>query len=141
MTVAHAVARRVGEELGVPVFLYGVIGEGRRPVFFRPGGPRELQRRVDAGDLAPEYGPARLDARAGAVLVGVRAPLVAYNIELLGSVEVARDVAAAVRASSGGLPGVQALGLQLGSGLVQVSTNVVAVDATAPHVLVDRIVL
>ena len=72
--------------------------------------------------------------------MGSRTPLVAFNVVLDGPLEVAREVAAAVRASSGGLPGVQALGLQLGDGSVQVSTNVVDVEATAPHALVERIV-
>jgi glutamate formiminotransferase len=139
VSVARAAARRAGEELGLPVFLYGVIGDGRRPAFFRRGGPPELQRRVDAGELAPAYGPARLDPRAGAVLLGVRAPLLAFNVELVGSLETARQVAAAVRESSGGLPGVQALGLALGDA-VQISTNVIDLHATAPHELVERIV-
>jgi len=138
--VALAVGSRVGDELGLPVFLYGEIGDGRRPAFFRRGGPGELQRRVDAGELEPAFGPRRLDPAAGAVLLGVRAPLVAFNLELRGTLDVARDVAAAVRESSGGLPGVQALGLRLGAGRIQVSTNVVDLDATPPHVMVERIV-
>ncbi len=138
--VARAVGVRVGEELRLPVFLYGEIGQGRRPAFFRRGGPAELQRRVDAGEIAPAYGPRRLDRAGGAVLLGVRKPLVAFNLELHGTLGVARDVAAAVRESSGGLPGVQALGLQLGRGRIQVSTNVIDLDATAPHEMVARIV-
>lgn len=138
--VALAVGARVGDELGLPVFLYGEIGDGRRPAFFRRGGPGELQLRVDAGELEPAFGPRLLDPAAGAVLLGVRAPLVAFNLELRGTLDVARDVAAAVRESSGGLPGVQALGLRLGAGRIQVSTNVVDLDATPPHVMVERIV-
>ena len=138
--VALAVGARVGDELGLPVFLYGEVGDGCRPAFFRRGGPGELQRRVDAGELEPAFGPRRVDPAAGAVLLGVRAPLVAFNLELLGTLDVARDVAAAVRESSGGLPGVQALGLRLGAGRIQVSTNVVDLDATPPHVMVERIV-
>ena len=138
--VALAVGSRVGDELGLPVFLYGEVGDGCRPAFFRRGGPGELQRRVDAGELEPAFGPRRVDPAAGAVLLGVRAPLVAFNLELRGTLDVARDVAAAVRESSGGLPGVQALGLRLGAGRIQVSTNVVDLDATPPHVMVERIV-
>jgi glutamate formiminotransferase / 5-formyltetrahydrofolate cyclo-ligase len=138
--VAQAVARRVGAELELPVFLYGEVGEGRRPAFYRRGGLDELGRRLAAAELAPPHGPAHLDPRSGAVLVGVRAPLVAFNLELLGSLEVARSVARAVRESSGGLPGVQALGLELGDG-VQVSTNLVDVDATPLHRVVERIEL
>ena len=140
VSVATAVARRVGEELELPVFLYGLVGEGRRPAFYRRGGLDELARRVAASELAPSYGPARLDPRSGAVLVGVRPPLVAFNLELHGPVEVARDVARAVRESSGGLPGVQALGLALDDGRVQVSTNLIDLDATPLHAMVERIV-
>ena len=135
--VARAVARRVGDDLGLPVFLYGEIGEGRRPAFYRLGGLGELGRRIAAAELAPPHGPSSLDPRSGAVLVGVRAPLVAFNLELSGSLEDAQAAARAVRESSGGLPGVQALGLALGD-RVQVSTNLVDVAATPLHVIVER---
>ena len=137
--VARRVGASVGEELGIPVFLYGEVAGGRRPAFFRRGGLDELARRNDAGELAPDFGPRRLDPGTGAVLLGVRKPLVAFNLELRGSIEVARAVAAAVRASSGGLTGVQALGLSLGGGRVEVSTNVIDLDATLPHAMVARI--
>ena len=137
--VALTVARRLGDEVGATVFLYGSLADGRRPAFYRRGGPEELQRRIHARELAPAYGPRTIDPLAGAVLVGVRAPLLAFNVGLDGSLEVAEQVAAAVRESSGGLPGVQALGLRLRGG-IQVSTNVVDLGATEPHVLVDRIV-
>ena len=139
VAVARAVARRVGEELGLPVFGYGDLGEGRRPAFYRGGGLEELGRRIAAAELAPLHGPSRLDPRAGAVLLGVRAPLVAFNLELFGSPQDAADVARAVRESSGGLAAVQALGLALGP-RVQVSTNLVDVGATPLHVMVERIV-
>ena len=110
--VALGLAARVGEELGLPVFLYGDVGGGRRPAFFRRGGLEELERRLAAGEIAPDFGPDRIDARSGAVLVGARKPLVAYNLFLeTTDVAVAQAIAAAVRESSGGLPGVQAIGL------------------------------
>src|SRR5262249_54683264 len=56
---ASTLGERVGAELGLPVFLYGEVGGGRRPAFFRRGGPEELQRRVDAGELHPDFGPVR----------------------------------------------------------------------------------
>lgn len=138
---ALAVARRVGEELGLPVFLYGEIGEGRAPAFFRRGGPDELQRRIDAGELAPAFGPSRLDPAAGGVLVAARRPLVAFNVDLVtDDVEVARAVAAAVRESGGGLPGVQALGLALPRrARIQVSTNVRDLERTQVHEVVSAI--
>src|SRR5579862_397220 len=60
---ALELARRVGEELALPVFVYAALAPGRGPAFFRRGGPGELQRRIDAGELAPDFGPSHLDAR------------------------------------------------------------------------------
>jgi glutamate formiminotransferase len=138
---ARALGARVGEELGLPVFLYGASANGLRPAFFRRGGPPELQRRIDAGELRPDFGPPRLDPGAGGVLIGARRLLIAFNVELAtGGLEDAQAIAAAVRASSGGLPGVQALGLLLpGSGRVQVSVNVIDVEATPLVEVVRRI--
>jgi glutamate formiminotransferase len=139
--VARAVGRRVGEELGLPVFLYAESGGGRRPAFFRRGGPGELQRRVDAGELQPDFGPDRLHPTAGAVLVGARPLLVAFNVELEGgSLEDARAIATAIRGSSGGMDGVQALGLQLPrTGRIQVSLNIVDVERASIGSVVARI--
>ena len=123
---ALELARRVGEELTLPVFLYADLAPGRGPAFFRRGGPGELQRRIDVGELAPDFGPARLDERVGGVIVGARPPLIAFNVDLAGDdLEGAREVARAVRERDGGFPGVRALGLRLPrAGHVQVSLNV-----------------
>lgn len=139
--LALSLGARIGEELGLPVFLYGDVGGGRRPAFFRRGGVEELDRRLAAGELEQDFGPGRLDPRSGAVLVGARRPLVAYNLDLRASdVDVARAIAATVRESSGGLPGVQAIGLELArSGRVQVSTNLLDVERTPLHVLVEAV--
>jgi glutamate formiminotransferase len=137
---ALRLAERVGEELALPVFLYGETGGGRGPAFFRRGGPEELQRRVDVGELAPDFGPARLDERAGAVLVGARLPLIAFNVNLRGSLAAAREIAALVRETAGGFPGVRALGLDLPrAGFVQVSMNVEDWEAAALHDIVEWI--
>jgi glutamate formiminotransferase len=138
---ALELARRVGGELGLPVFLYGELGGGRGPAFFRRGGPEELQRRVESGEIAPDFGPSQLDPATGAVLLGARQPLVAFNVNLRGTnVEVAREIAAVVRESGGGFPGVRALGLELPSrGLVQVSMNVEDWRAASLHEIVGRI--
>jgi glutamate formiminotransferase/glutamate formiminotransferase/formiminotetrahydrofolate cyclodeaminase len=138
---AREVGRRVGDELGLPVFLYGEVGVGRRPAFFRRGGLDELRRRVETGELVPDEGPARIDPRSGVVLVGAREPLVAYNLELAtGDLAVAKEIAAAVRESGGGMPGVQAIGLLLASsGRAQVSMNVIDVDRAPLHEVVERV--
>ena len=138
---ALALAARIGDELGLPVFLYGELSPGRGPAFFRRGGPDELQQRIDTGELEPDFGPRRLDERAGGVIVGARRPLVAFNVELRGPLEAAREIAAVVRERGGGFPGVRALGLELPSrpGVVQVSMNVEDWEAAALHEIVGRI--
>lgn len=138
---ARRVAARLGEELGLPVFLYGEVGAGRRPAFFRRGGLDELRRRIEAGELVPDAGPRHVDPRVGVALVGARKPLIAYNVELAeAGVAVAREIAAAVRESSGGMPGVQAIGLRLPrSGRVQVSMNIVDLDRAPLHEVVRRV--
>jgi glutamate formiminotransferase len=137
---ARALAERIGGELGLPVFLYGESAPGHGPAFFRRGGPEELQRRIDAGELDPDFGPRRLDERAGAVLVGARRPLIAFNVNLRGSLEAAQAIAEVVRERGGGFPGVRALGLELPrAGLVQVSMNVEDYEAAALHEIVDRV--
>jgi len=138
--VALELAERVGGELGLPVFLYGELGAARGPAFFRAGGTDELERRLADAELAPDYGPAQLDERAGAVLVGARRPLIAFNVNLRGSLDAAREVAAVVRERDGGFPGVRALGRELPSaGLVQVSMNVEDYEAAALHEIVARV--
>jgi glutamate formiminotransferase len=139
---ALELAERIGGELELPVFFYGRLTEdGREPAFFRRGGTDELQRRIDGGELAPDRGPNRLHPTAGAVLLGVRRPLIAFNVNLRAdSVEVAREIASLIRERDGGFPGVRALGLDLPrAGLVQVSMNVTDWEAAALHEIVDRV--
>ena len=139
---ALALADRVGSELGLPVFFYGRLTEGgREPAFFRRGGQPELQRRIDSGELRPDRGPERLHPTAGGVLIGVRRPLIAFNVNLRSDdVEAARAIAGLVRERDGGFPGVRALGLDLPrAGLVQVSMNVTDWQAASLHEIVARI--
>jgi glutamate formiminotransferase len=137
---AQMLAKRVGDELGIPVFLYGELAQGRGPAFFRRGGPDELRRRIDAGELEPDFGPTRLHESAGAVLVGARRPLIAFNVNLQGELRAAEEIAGLIREAAGGFPGVRALGLELPSaGLVQVSMNVEDWEAAALHDIVARV--
>src|SRR5215213_954949 len=138
---ALRLAERVGGELGLTTFLYGELGADRGPAFFRRGGPQELQRRIDAGELTPDFGPTRLDGAAGGVIVGSRRPLIAFNVNLAtDDAAVARDIAAVVRERDGGFPGVRALGLSLPrAGHAQVSMNVEDYEAAALHDIVARI--
>ncbi|CAN5788696.1 glutamate formimidoyltransferase [soil metagenome] len=122
-------AGRIGAELGLPVLLYGELAtrpEHVERADLRRGGWRELARRLGAGELVPDFGPAWADPRAGVVLATARAPLIAFNVDLASDdLELARRIAAEIRESGGGLAGVRAIGLALAArGRVQVSTNV-----------------
>jgi glutamate formiminotransferase len=135
---AAAIAQRLAATWNLPVFMYAPPQRG--PAFYRRGGTFGLQARIDAGELRPDYGPARLHATAGAVLVGARRPLIAFNVNLRGELDVARAVARVVRERDGGFPGVRALGLDLPrAGVVQVSMNVEDWEAAALHEIVERI--
>jgi glutamate formiminotransferase len=140
-TTALELGRRIGEELGLPVFLYGELAPDRGPAFYRRGGPEELQRRIDSGEVAPDFGPARLDAARGGVIVGARRPLIAFNVNLVGAnLEAAKAIARAIRERDGGFPGVRALGLDLPeAGHAQVSMNVEDWEAAALHEIVEAI--
>lgn len=124
---ALAAAAELGG-LGVPVFLYGGLAASPghlERAYFRNGGLSELWLRMEAGELRPDFGPELPHRTAGATLVTARPPLGAFNVELdSGDLDLARAVAAGLRESGGGLPGVRAIGLPLSSGRVQVSTNV-----------------
>jgi glutamate formiminotransferase len=136
--VAAAVAERIGSQLELPVFVYAPPELG--PAFFRRGGIDRLQERIDAAEVEPNFGPSRLHPSAGAVIVGARRPLIAFNVNLRGDVRIAREVAGLVRERGGGFPGVRALGLDLPrAGLVQVSMNVEDWEAAALHEIVERV--
>ncbi len=140
---ALVLADLLGTELELPVFLYGALANGRARAELRKGGPVELQRRVDAGELKPDFGPPHLHPTAGAVLVAARPPLVAFNVELQppATVEDARQIAAHIRESGDeGLTGLRAIGLWLAeSGLAQVSTNVEDHRATPLRAVVEAV--
>jgi glutamate formiminotransferase len=124
---AAEVGRWIGDELEVPVFLYGDLAateERRERAYFREGGPERLADRMEAEELAPDFGPTRPHPTAGGTLVTARPPLAAFNVFLDSpDPRMARLVAAGLRESGGGLPGVRAIGLPF-EGVTQVSTNV-----------------
>ena len=127
---ALVLGERLGDELGIPVFLYGVLTDWRvTRADIRRGGPWALQNRIDTGELTPDFGPRRLHPRAGAVLVSARPPLIAFNVELAppATLETARQIAALIREGGPeGLPAVKAIGLTLPhrDDVAQISTNV-----------------
>ncbi len=122
------VARRIGSEARLPVFLYGDLASReshRERSFVRSGGVAELRRRLASGELRPDFGPSEIHPTAGATLVTARPPLAAFNVELTGVESgLAREIAADVRETGGGRPGVRAIAVDLGGGRAQVSMNV-----------------
>jgi glutamate formiminotransferase / 5-formyltetrahydrofolate cyclo-ligase len=141
---ALVLADRLGQELLLPVFMYGTLAGGRTRAQLRRGGPAELARRIEANELKPDFGPPRLHPTAGAVLVAARPPLVAFNVDLAAdrTLDQARALAAQIReGGSHGLPGVRAIGLWLDSaGYAQVSTNVEQFERASPADVVETIV-
>ena len=133
----------LGAELELPVFIYGELAQGRTRAELRRGGPANLARRIETGELRPDFGPRRLHPTAGAVLVAARPPLIAFNVELAppASVEDARQIAARIReGGSEGLPGLRAIGLWLDArDVAQVSTNVEDHRATPLASVVEAI--
>jgi glutamate formiminotransferase / 5-formyltetrahydrofolate cyclo-ligase len=132
---ALVVGDRIGNELGVPVFLYGELAgdrPGRSRAELRRGGVAGLAARMSAragadGAIVPDFGPRAPHPSAGATLVAAREPLVAFNLQLraLATVADARRVAALVReGGEHGLPGLRAIGVELGGRVAQVSMNV-----------------
>ncbi|MGI8579834.1 MAG: glutamate formimidoyltransferase, partial [Solirubrobacteraceae bacterium] len=125
---ALVLGEELGRDLGLPVLLYGALASGRTRADLRRGGPEALGARLASGELRADFGPSRLHPRGGAVLVGARPPLVAFNLELAppARLEEAQQIAARVREGGAeGLPGVRAIGLELSSRRVaQVSFNV-----------------
>ncbi|HEX6884826.1 MAG TPA: glutamate formimidoyltransferase [Planctomycetota bacterium] len=133
---AHALGARVGAELDLPVYFYGEAARtpARRALpDVRRGGFEGLRERLGSDPARrPDAGPARLHPRAGAVAIGARGFLVAFNVELESrDLALARAIARAVRESDGGLPGIRALGLALAQrDCVQVSLNLCAPEQT-----------
>jgi len=126
---AKALGARIGQELQIPVYLY----EQAQPVStraklerIRQGGLSELGRRMTIDhDWQPDYGPAVIHPTAGAIAVGARFFLIAFNVVLEShDLAMAQSIAKSIRTSNGGLPALKAMGVPLGSrGLVQVSMN------------------
>lgn len=140
---ARDLGRRIGEELGIPVYLYGAAAtrsDRVRLADVRRGEYEGLKEVISLPERRPDFGPARLHPRAGATAVGARPFLIAFNVNLDSTDPgVARAIARAVRESSGGLPGVQALGLRLEDGRVQVSMNVLDFRRTSLAALYLRV--
>lgn len=145
VTFAHLAGARIADELSIPVFFYerAAIRPDRVNLEDVRRGALELLRQQIAADpnRAPDVGPLVVHETAGAIAVGARPFLIAFNINLnTTDVLIARTIARSVRARHGGLPFVKALGFELSSrGLVQVSMNLVNYEVTGMSQAYDAV--
>ena len=133
VTLAHRAAARIWREVGVPSYLYGAAASAphrEHLAEIRRGGFEGLGARLEAStEWRFDYGDAA-HASAGAIAVGARPFLIAFNVELASSdLNVAKRIARTLRASSGGLRTLKCLGIRLDAARVQISCNITDVDA------------
>jgi glutamate formiminotransferase len=138
---ARRLGKRIGEELHLPVYLYEAAAtrpERQNLADVRRGEFERLVMEIERPERQPDFGPATVGP-AGAVIVGARRYLIAYNIFLqTADVRIARRIARAIRASNGGLPAVKALGL-LVDGQAQVSINLVDFEQTPLPLVMEQV--
>ena len=139
--LAHELGQRVASELSIPVFMYEAAAtrsERQNLANVRRGGYEGLARRFQNPDWQPDYGEAQVGS-AGATIIGARNPLIAFNVFLnTNDVKIAKRIARKIRASSGGLPAVKALGL-LVKGRAQISMNLVDYRQTSLFEIIEAI--
>ncbi len=143
--LAHLAGRRISQELGIPVYFYGAAAVRPERVALENvrRGQFEALREAALHDphKAPDLGGPALHPTAGAVIVGARKILVAFNVNLdTTNLDIAKSIARRIRASSGGFPAVKALGLPiLSRNLVQVSINLTDFEKTPLHVVYEEV--
>lgn len=146
VAIARLAGSRIWNELGIPVYFYEAAAlrpDRIRLENVRRGQFRNLREAVETDESKrPDFGGPQLHPTAGAVIVGARKFLIAYNVNLRTTdLDLARSIAKRIRASSGGFPAVKALGLPLASrGLVQVSINITDFEKTSLHVVYTEVV-
>jgi glutamate formiminotransferase len=145
VALAHEAGARIWNELGIPVYFYeaAALRPDRAKLENVRRGQFEGLRTAVLRDESkrPDLGGPSLHSTAGAVIVGARKILIAYNINLKSAdLEIAKSIARRIRASSGGFPSVKALGLPLASrGLVQVAINFTDFEQTPVHIVYSEV--
>jgi glutamate formiminotransferase len=143
--LARSLGEEISERLNLPVYLYEAAAtrpERRNLAKVRKGQFEGLREEIKTNpDRAPDFGPSELHPTAGAVVVGAREPLIAYNINLgTGDLSMAKSIAKAVREKDGGLKHVKALGFETDrEDVVQVSMNLVNYRETPVFVVYDAV--
>ena len=140
--LARSVARELSETLDLPVYLYdraALLPERASLAEVRRGEYEGLRDAVARGERLPDFGPHAI-GKAGATAVGARKALIAFNLYLTGEEEQAKEIARAVRESSGGLPAVRAIGFAVPErGCVTVSMNLVDFEVTGLRAAFDAV--
>jgi len=143
--IAHEAGAIIARDLSIPVYFYerAALREERVNLEdVRRGALELLREQISINpDRAPDAGPAQVHESAGAIAVGARPFLIAFNVILrTGDIAVARQIARTIRARNGGLPFVKALGFRLHTrGLVQVSMNLVNYEVTGMSAAYDAV--
>ena len=132
--LARKLGERVGQELNIPVYLYeraATRPERRNLAEVRRGQYEGIKESINTPERKPDYGPSVM-GKAGAIAIGARPPLVAFNINLgTTNLDIAKAIAKGIRGSSGGFVNIKALGVELAAqGMVQISMNMVDTQAT-----------
>ena len=143
--LAHEAGERITAELAIPVYFYeqAALRPNRKNLENVRRGALELLREQIAtdSDRAPDVGPSKVHETAGAIVIGARPFLIAFNVVLRSTdIRVARQIARTIRARDGGLPSLKALAFPLHSkGLVQVSMNLVDYRVTGMKEAFDAV--
>jgi len=142
--IAKTLGKMVADKLKIPVFLYGEAARNEKFKHLyniRHGGLDHLRSMIGTKDFKPDFGEPKLNTTSGAVAIGARDFLIAFNVNLdTDDLQVAKDIAKRIREKDGGLPGIRALGVPLHSkGKVQVTINVTHYKRTSLKALMDRV--
>ena len=134
VVLSNELAKRVAKELKIPVYLYEAAAKRKNRVNLadvRKGEYESLKKEIQTNpERKPDYGPSKMHPSAGAIVIGARKYLVAYNVNLdTKNIEIAKKIASRLREKNGGLPAVKALGFKVG-GYAQVSMNLVDFEKT-----------
>lgn len=144
VAIAERVGERIARELSIPVYLYERAARSpnrRNLADVRRGEYELLVQDIGKPERCPDFGPAVMNMKSGATVVGARPPLVAFNVNLDSTdLKAARAIAKAVRESSGGLPAVKALGLMIeADNHTQISMNLVDYSVTGLYAVTEAI--
>lgn len=148
MSEAAQIAREMGRELGeagqVPIYFYGEAAtdpKRKKLAHIRKGEYESLKEKLATPGWGPDAGSSTFNSKSGATVVGARMPLIAFNVNLRPpKLDPARMIARKIRESSGGIPSVQAMGLELKEkGMVQVSMNLTDYRRASIPTVVDAI--